>query len=327
MKRIIIIIGFILLATSLFAHSREGHTKDWVACLGIDVQASKDLTEVWKEIQKGIDDYSDDYRTLRNNHPWFNITKGGYPQHRLLFHWGMNNDPKHLEALTYKIKENLKDFFESEYRVKYLISGELRNEDFAFLKRLGFSESLLIKKTSEKEETARQQKLLEELKSKLSSIKQNETADFYRDIIEMQRKRNSNMIAKTQKEFFGNNSALREDAAALATILYDIHILGDYSTTDTAPLQRIDGIYGIQNDIIERGLRRLISAPDRDRIIQAFKKETNSSGLAWSYKANKILKVLKKFLPQILWKRRNTLEKNGIIISKPMVMTLYEGEN
>ena len=327
MKRIIIIIGFIFIATSLFAHSREGHTKDWVACLGIDVQASKDLTEVWKEIQKGIDDYSDDYRILRNNHPWFNITKGGYPQHRLLFHWGMNNDPKNHQALTYKIKENLRDYFESEYKVKYLTSGELRNEDLAFLERLNIPSSLLIKKYSEEEETIRKQKLLEKLKSNLGAIKQKETSDFFKDIIEMQRKRNSNMIAKTLKEFFGNNSAMREDAAALATILYDIHILGDYSTTDTAPLQRIDGIYGIQNDIIERGLRRLISAPDRDRIIQAFKNKANSSGLAWSYKANKILKVLKEFLPQILWKRRNTLEKNGIIISKPQAMTLYKGEN
>ena len=49
-------------------------------------------------------------------------------------------------------------------------------------------------------------------------------------------------------------------ANAVATILYDVHLLGDYSTTNTAALPKIDDI---ERDLTENGFSRLISGGDR----------------------------------------------------------------
>lgn len=49
-------------------------------------------------------------------------------------------------------------------------------------------------------------------------------------------------------------------ANAIATIIYDVHLLGDYETVSTSALPKIDDI---ERDLLENGFTRLISGGDK----------------------------------------------------------------
>ena len=63
-------------------------------------------------------------------------------------------------------------------------------------------------------------------------------------------------------------------ANAVATIIYDVHILGDYSTTNTSALP---SIADIERDIIERGFKRLITGGEKSKMLEQIEQELNSA--------------------------------------------------
>ncbi len=106
-------------------------------------------------------------------------------------------------------------------------------------------------------------------------------------------------------------------ANALATIIYDVHLLGDYSTTNTSALPPIADI---ENDLIERGFKRLISGGGNTKRLEEIEREFTSAvrlgrGRINSRRAQLLLEAIKKYLPQILNERfHDTLKTRGISI-------------
>ena len=109
-------------------------------------------------------------------------------------------------------------------------------------------------------------------------------------------------------------------ANAVATILYDVHLLGDYSTTNTSALPSIDSI---ENDLTENGFRRLLTGGDKsERLgkIDAGLREAIrlGRGRTNSNRAMLLIETVKKYLPQILNDRfKKTLGEHGITITVP----------
>ena len=108
-------------------------------------------------------------------------------------------------------------------------------------------------------------------------------------------------------------------ANAVATILYDVHLLGDYSTTNTSALPKIDDI---ENDLVERGFKRLIAGGDKSERLKTIEADLTASINAGRGRVNSVRAVLltqavKKYLPQILNERfKNTSAKKGITITE-----------
>ena len=106
-------------------------------------------------------------------------------------------------------------------------------------------------------------------------------------------------------------------ANAVATIIYDVHLLGDYSTTNTSALPPIADI---ENDLIERGFKRLISGGRNTKRVAEIEREFSSAvrigrGRINSKRAQLLLEAMKKYLPQILSERfHDTLKTHGISI-------------
>ena len=109
-------------------------------------------------------------------------------------------------------------------------------------------------------------------------------------------------------------------ANAIATIIYDVHLLGDYETVNTSALPKIDDI---ERDLTEKGFSRLISGGDRSERLAKIDAEFKASIRAGRGRVNKVRAILlteavKKYLPQILNERlRNTLAGKGITITVP----------
>lgn len=109
-------------------------------------------------------------------------------------------------------------------------------------------------------------------------------------------------------------------ANAIATIIYDVHLLGDYETVNTSALPKIDDI---ERDLTENGFSRLITGGDKSERLAEIDAELRESiragrGRVNSRRAILLTEAVKKYLPQILNERfKNTLSAKGIIITVP----------
>ena len=109
-------------------------------------------------------------------------------------------------------------------------------------------------------------------------------------------------------------------ANAIATIIYDVHLLGDYETVNTSALPKIDDI---ERDLVENGFSRLISGGDKSERLSKIDAELKASiragrGRVNSKRARLLTDSVKKYLPQILNERfRKTLAEKGITITAP----------
>ncbi|MBR0035493.1 MAG: hypothetical protein IJP54_07430, partial [Synergistaceae bacterium] len=109
-------------------------------------------------------------------------------------------------------------------------------------------------------------------------------------------------------------------ANAAATIIYDVHLLGDYETVNTSALPKIDDI---ERDLVENGFSRLISGGDKSERLAEIDAELRASIRAGRGRVNRVrakllTEAVKKYLPQLLHERfRKTLAEKGIIITLP----------
>ena len=109
-------------------------------------------------------------------------------------------------------------------------------------------------------------------------------------------------------------------ANAVATILYDVHLLGDYVTTNTSALPKIDDI---ERDLTDNGFSRLIAGGDKSERLEKIDAELKASiragrGRVNSRRAILLTEAVKKYLPQILNERfKKTLSNKGITITVP----------
>ena len=108
-------------------------------------------------------------------------------------------------------------------------------------------------------------------------------------------------------------------ANAVATIIYDVHLLGDYMTVNTSALPKIDEI---ENDIVQNGLSKLIAGGDKSERLKKIDDELKASiragrGRINSVRAMLLTETVKKYLPQILNERfKKTLSEKGITITE-----------
>ena len=107
-------------------------------------------------------------------------------------------------------------------------------------------------------------------------------------------------------------------ANAIATILYDVHILDDYSTVNLSALPSIESI---EHDLMENGFSRLIAGGEKIRKLEEFGSELRASicagrGRINSKRAELLKESVKNYLPEILNERfKKTLAEKGITIT------------
>ena len=107
-------------------------------------------------------------------------------------------------------------------------------------------------------------------------------------------------------------------ANAIATIIYDVHLLGDYETVKTSALPKIDDI---ERDLVENGFTKLITGGDKSERLEKIDAELKAPIRAGRGRVNRVrakllTEAVKKYLPQILNERfKKTLSEKGITIT------------
>lgn len=258
LKNFIIATILILISVSAYGMAKPEHSKIWNEAFGISDKTSREkIQPLWNTAQDVIDGFRPDYKDkLQKNFDWF---KWGVYGHRLLFHWGFNDDPKHHEPLVRQVKLLLKDRADAE---------EQEREFFKYLTR------------------------------------------------EIQSERNRTLINAVIKTTGIPTS--RGYANAIATIIYDIHLLGDYSTTNTSALPSIGKI---EKDLVDDGFKKLLTG-DKSEKLKQIEREFDSAvkigrGRTNSKRAENLREAVRIFLPKILNERfKNTLSRKGITITE-----------
>lgn len=137
-------------------------------------------------------------------------------------------------------------------------------------------------------------------------------------LISLQRKRNNQLIEKVKDVVSIDKT--RGYAGAVATIIHDVHLLGDYETPLISALPAPDAI---ERDLIDHGFQRLLKGGDRTERLQkidADLKEAlkNGRGRTYRKRAELLLEKLKYCIPQILNERfKETLKSRGITLVEP----------
>lgn len=137
-------------------------------------------------------------------------------------------------------------------------------------------------------------------------------------LINLQARRNRKLITKVEREM--GIPKTRGYAGAVATIIHDVHLLGDYETPLISALPTPDAI---ERDLIDHGFQRLLRGGDRTERLQkidADLKEAlkNGRGRTYRKRAELLLEKLKYCIPQILNERfKETLKSRGITLVEP----------
>jgi hypothetical protein len=225
--------------TSAASHSQ--HCNDWKACLGIAEVDQQKFCESMSKFSTQIDTVNEVQAKLRRDYNLF-------VKHRLLFHWGFNDDPQKSKALTKKIDD-----------AKPKLPPEKRDALFKYLK---FE----------------------------------------------QQQRNGKMILQIEEI----TKVPKGQSRALATILYDIHILRDYDTIDVDPLQEISRV---NSDLKEKGILRMEFKTGEEQFLEALDK-AEKSGQSDSQKAQNIIQTIKDNLPRLLSKQWHGSFPSGIRLTE-----------
>ena len=137
-------------------------------------------------------------------------------------------------------------------------------------------------------------------------------------LIRLQAERNRKLITKVTDVM--GIPRTRGYAGAVATIIHDVHLLGDYETPLISALPSPDAI---ERDLIDHGFQRLLRGGDRTERLQkidADLKEAlkNGRGRTYRKRAELLLEKLKYCIPQILNERfKETLKARGITLVEP----------
>lgn len=105
---------------------------------------------------------------------------------------------------------------------------------------------------------------------------------------------------------------------AVATIIYDVHLLGDYYTPQSAALPRLNTI---ETDLIRHGFAPLLIGGDKTERLQKIDDDLRTAirlgrGRTYRIRAKLLLEATARCLPQILNERfKQTLGDRGITIT------------
>ena len=151
------------------------------------------------------------------------------------------------------------------------------------------------------------------IKRSLHNLSETEKAALKEELIKEQQRRNKRIIAQVERLTGVPNPRSR----ALATIIYDIHILGDYETREIASLMDTAAIL---NDIENQGIRRLRFDTEHERQILEDLDKAYKQGLDDRAKAANLLSVLKERFPNMIFiYYRQTFLNKGISIADKQI--------
>jgi len=125
---------------------------------------------------------------------------------------------------------------------------------------------------------------------------------FRLKLINEQSRRNLKVMTVTNEMLhFGMSGQMREYSNGFASILYDTHLLGDYSTTKIAPLQELNLVI----DDIKVTLYRKLKGGDEALRINKLLDNTGKLYPDQKIRAVKVLDILQKELPRMILNAQN----------------------
>ncbi|MDR1907363.1 MAG: hypothetical protein LBQ43_00690 [Holosporales bacterium] len=153
----------------------------------------------------------------------------------------------------------------------------------------------------------------------IENYRRKQEKKFWKILRDLQKERNKKLINAVVKTT--GIPTTRGYAGAVATIIYDAHLLGDYSTINTLALPKI-GL--IEQDLEKAGLGRLLD-DDKDKSERFQKIQENlkkairvGRGNTDAKRAKRLNETIAEFLPEILEGRfKKTLSDKGITITIP----------
>ncbi|MGI6076358.1 MAG: hypothetical protein ACOYD9_08380 [Pyramidobacter sp.] len=157
---------------------------------------------------------------------------------------------------------------------------------------------------------------------------------LYATLGRLQSKRNKNLINAVDEELGiprRANEQVPHGAAAnaLATLIYDIHLLHDYDSA-AADAIALPSIETLESDIIEKGMKRLAFGRAKSglsqELIGRFEKAAEARrGRSNKHRARLMLDLIKEYLPQILQDQYgDVLKEKGISIIPQNKTQLYK---
>lgn len=270
MKTFIVVIFYcccLLFPQVLKAHDGKIHKLEMLAVFGIgeqDQAMKKRLHSTIEVFRKHIDhDYKDFYRGLRLVMLPHRFSWGDYG-HRIFFHWGFNADPRKSQSLQKQFDLATSDPEAKERGFQYIIYvGSRSNSRWnSFLEKHNSSAP-------------------ERLRLTLPASVKGQVA------------RNRDMI----KAVGYLSPARKKHLNAVATILYNTHIIGDYIEGKAHTQAAMQPLKDVVADTIKHGVMNFdCSYQLRDDFKKEMWKAYHSSG-ALKNKAEAILKVMIKHIP------------------------------
>ena len=144
-----------------------------------------------------------------------------------------------------------------------------------------------------------------------NTLPEDQQKAFYEKVLEEQKRRNRKVISMVGRTF----GIEGEPARALATLIFDIHLLADYTTENTSPLP---SLITMKRDIQNQGFSRLLIASEQKRFPE-IRRDLESAMLKNSDRdrAIALFNVIKNHLPTILNTQfKNTLSNKNIVVTK-----------
>lgn len=330
---------FLVVGTAWSKSGAKEHIAEWEQCIGIDVQSTTNrgnednLSPIWQEAQNWIDrcEETGTYNKIKDKFPWF-----CYDNHRLLFHWGFN---AHVEEYT-PLLERIDKMLSKEagttpkLRMKQLIEmvegkgiDEKKHDEYAQMLK---NYSDMLPQTYEKylenhpggSKADWKAEILKDLKRRTARLEQYKKEQKRKLLNYLQKLHDGykRHFIRTVSEKTG--LPLEGGAAeALASLIYDIHILLDYDDELISHLQKLKNL---EKNIRKNGLRRLVTS-DADSNLAEFNKMMNKAHNSFKLRAQDMRNALKKVLPQILQDQYDDVLKEKKIYIIPQNKTqLYK---
>jgi len=125
---------------------------------------------------------------------------------------------------------------------------------------------------------------------------------FKMKLINEQSRRNLKVMTATNEMLhFGMSGQMRDYSNGFASILYDTHLLGDFSTTQITPLQDLNLVI----DDIKVSLYRKLKGGDEALRINKMLDQTKKSYPDQRIRAVKVLDILQKNVPKMILNAQN----------------------
>ena len=277
----------LLLATAACGHPAREHIRDWNELFGArDETSQKNLAPLWEKAQKVIDQWQNVYNIQRNVDSKDADAHGRIPRIKEECPWFTWGNYGHRLLFHWGFNGDPKTYGPLQQQIKIALEKDIAAKGLRGEEAGRYRE--------------REKKKLEQL------------------LIRHQRKRNSQLIKDVEK--WMDIPKTRGYAGAVATIIHDVHLLGDYETPLISALPPPDAI---ERDLIDHGFQRLLRGGDRTERLQkidADLKEAlkNGRGRTYRKRAELLLEKLKYCIPQILNERfKETLKARGITLVEP----------